>query len=123
LTNHAYCLGHKEEHRQTVNSWIRSQQLLDYNAINALWAEIDTIFRQNPWKGEGAGGEKQQLAFMVCYNIDGFRRFVAANQLLKQFKLDKDFKKRIAREDVELLKFGFEWLKLLLTGKSPLLRK
>jgi hypothetical protein len=123
LTNHPYCLGHGQENLQSVNSWIRNQKLLDYNTMNGLWAEMDTIFRQNPWKGEGAAGEKQQLAFMVCYNIDGFRRFADEQKLVKLFKLDKYFKRRIAKEDDELLKFGFEWLKLILTGKSSLERK
>jgi len=118
LTNHPYCFGHREDTRQTVNGWIRNQKLFDYNTMNALWAEMDTVFSQNPWKGEGAAGEKQQLAFMVCYNIDGFRQFAAEHRLLKSFKLDKDFKKRIAKEDSELLKFGFQWLKLILTGKQ-----
>jgi hypothetical protein len=60
---------------------------------------------------------------MVCYNIDGFRRFTEAHQLLRLFKLDKDFKKRVAKEDRELLKFGFQWLELILTGQSSLLKK
>ena len=123
LTKHSYCLGHMENNRQTVNSWIRNQLLMDYNAMNELWTEVDTIFGKNPWKGEGAGGEKQQLAFMVCYNIDGFRRFTETHQLLKQFKLDKDFRKRVGKEDRELLKFGFQWLKLILTGQSSLVKK
>ena len=123
LTNHSYCLGHNEENRQTVNSWIRNQQLLEYNAMNELWSEIDTVFSLNPWKGEGAAGEKQQLAFMVCYNVDGFRRFVEEHGLIKQFKLERDFKKRITKEDGELLKFGFQWLRLILTGKSSLVKK
>jgi len=123
LTHHPYCLGHNENKKWKVNTWVRNQKLVDYNVMNELWAEIDTVFRQNPWRGEGAAGEKQQLAFMVCYNIDGFRRFAAENMLLKQFQIDKDFKKRISREDSELLKFGWQWLKLILTGKSSLLRK
>ena len=123
LTHHPYCLGHNENKQWQVNTWVRNQKLVEYNVMNELWAEIDTVFQQNPWHGEGTAGEKQQLAFMVCYNIDGFRRFVEDNSLLKQFKLDKDFKKRIAREDSELLKFGWQWLKLILTGKSFLIRK
>jgi len=123
LTHHPYCLGHNEDKHWQVNSWVRNQKLVDYNVMNELWAEIDTIFRQNPWRGEGAAGEMQQLAFMVCYNIDGFRRLVEKQKLLQQFKLDKDFKKRINREDAELLKFGWQWLKLILTGKSSLVRK
>lgn len=123
MTNHSYCHGHKEDKRFTVSSWIRNQQLITYNTMNGLWAEMDTLFRLNPWKGEGAAGEKQQIAFMVCYNIDGFRRFCDTHSLLKQFKLDKDFRRRIVKEDAELLKFGFSWLKLILTGKSSLIGK
>ena len=123
MTDHPYCLGHKEEKEFTTKSWIRNQRLLEYNAMNELWVELDSLFSTNPWKGEGAGGERQQLAFMVCYNIDGFRRFVKTHQLIKQFEIAKDFKMRIAREDDELLKFGFEWLKTVLTGKSSLIKK
>lgn len=123
LTNHAYCLGHKENCQWTVNSWVRNQRLVEYNVMNELWADIDTVLRSNPWRGEGAAGERQQLAFMVCYNIDGFRRYAQDHKLLQQFMLDKDFKKRIAKEDEELLKFGLQWLKFILTGKSSLIRK
>ncbi len=123
LTDHPYCLGHKEEKEFTTKTWIRNQRLLEYNAMNELWVEIDSLFAENPWKGEGAGGDKQQLAFMVCYNIDGFRRFTQENQLIKRFEIAKDFKMRIAREDEELLKFGFEWLKIVFTGKSSLVKK
>lgn len=123
LTHHDYCMGHREEKSLDVKSWLRSQRLLDYNVNNDLWAELDTLFRTNPWKGEGVGGERQQLAFMVCYNIDGFRRFCKQHRLLEQFRLSKQCKKRIQQEDSELQKFGFEWLKLILTGTSTLLRK
>jgi len=123
MTDHPYCLGHNEEREFTTKTWIRNQRLLDYNAMNELWVEIDSLFSSNPWRGEGAGGEKQQIAFMVCYNIDGFRRFVNKNQLIKKFAIAKDFKMRIAREDEELLKFGFEWLKTILAGKSSLVKK
>lgn len=123
MTNHDYCKGHFEHREFDVNGWLRNQKLLEYNTMNSLWAEIDTLFASNPWKGEGAAGEKQQLSFMVCYNIDGFRRFIEQHHLLKQFRLDKDERRRIERDDAELLKFGFEWLKLILVGKSRLIRK
>jgi len=123
MTHHPYCLGHKQKKEFTVQKWVRNQRLIEYNTMNALWAEIDTLFAANPWKGEGSGGRSQQIAFMVCYNIDGFRRFVSEHQLLRQFYLPKDFKNRIAKEDGELLKFGFEWLKTFLAGRSSLIKK
>lgn len=123
MTDHDYCLGHREQQVFTVKKWIRNQRLFDCNTMNTLWAEVDTLFGTNPWKGEGAGGEKQQIAFMVCYNIDGFRRFCVQHGILKQFKLEKDHRRRIENEDSELLKFGFEWIKFLLGTKSSLVKK
>lgn len=123
LTQHDYCLGHNEEKSRDSKSWVRSQRLHDYNLNNDLWAEMEIIFRTNPWKGEGVGGEKQQLAFMVCYNIDGFRRFSLQHRLLEHYALTKDFKNRIRKEDSELQKFGYQWLKLILTGTSALIKR
>jgi len=120
MTNHDYCKGHDEDQELTVKDWIRDQHLIYYNAMDDLWAEMDTIFAANPWKGEGAAGPKQQVAFMICYNIDRFRQYVNDYELLKQFKLDKARKKAIANDDEALLKFGFDWLKLILTGKPAL---
>lgn len=122
LTNHDYCLGHKEQRQFTVREWIRNQRLPDYNTYNELWAEVDTLFASNPWQGEGAGGPRQQMAFMVSYNIDGFRDFCVEQRLFTQFKLGKDQKRRIQQDDAELLKFGFEWLKLNFTGRSSLVK-
>ena len=123
MTHHEYCLGHKEDNDFTVKEWVRNQRLEQYNLMNDLWGELDTLFSQNPWRGEGSGGEKQRLAFMVCFDIDGFRKFVEHHDLLKKFRIDKDTKKRIKEDDQELLKFGFEWLKLILNGKTSLVQR
>ncbi|MEE4241273.1 MAG: YkgJ family cysteine cluster protein [Desulfopila sp.] len=123
LTSHDYCLGHDENHYQTVSQWVRKQRIEQHNLMNDLWSELDTLFASNPWKGEGSGGEKERFAFMVCYDIDGLRQFVDNNNVLRQFRLGKDQKKGILTDDSELLKFGFEWLKFILTGKSSLLRR
>ena len=85
--------------------------------------DMDAFFAQNPWQGEGAAGPRQQLAFMVCYNIDAFRAYCTENRLTKQYRVDRDQRRRIERDDAELLKFGFQWLKLVLTGESSLFKK
>lgn len=121
LSKHEYCAGHKEPVATTAREYIRSQKLDRYNTMNELWTEVDSVFMQNPWKGEGAGGPGQQLSFLVCYNIDGFRRLASERNLLEQFKLSKAKKRDIATSDEELLKFGFDWLKMLFGGKSSLI--
>ena len=110
LTRHSYCQGHHAEHQYTVRQWEREQRLLEYNLFNDLWAEVDTFFAANPWEGEGQAGPRQQLAFMVCYNIDAFRVYAQEQRLSAAFRLDKERRRRIEQEDSELLKFGFDWL-------------
>jgi Fe-S-cluster containining protein len=123
MTNHPYCLGHNEDTEWTVKRWLRDQQVIEFNVINDLWAEIDTLFSRNPWQGEGAAGSRQQMAFMACYNIDGFRSFVEETRLLQQFKLESTRHRLISNDDEVLLKFGFDWLKHVLAGTGPLKRK
>jgi uncharacterized protein len=123
LTNHHYCHGHRENRMFSVKEWIRYQKIDAFNMMNDLWAEIDSIFMTNPWRGEGSGGPKQQLAFMICYNIDTFRKYASDNKVLDQFRLSRDQKRRIETDDSELLRFGFQWLKFLLKGKSNLVAR
>ncbi len=120
MTNHDYCHGHCEEKQYTVKKCTRDQRLDDYNMMNDLWAEVDTVFGSNPWAGEGSGGPKQQVAFTVCYDIDNFRVMVAKHSLLERFTIPKNQRRRIKESDTELLKFGFEWLKNFLGAPSSL---
>ncbi len=123
MTSHEYCQGHAEDIQVNVKQWIRSQRLDTFNLMNDLWAQVDTVFASNPWQGEGVGGSRQQRAFMACYNIDGFRAFMKEQRLLDQFRIDRDWKKRMIRDDGELLKFSFEWIKAVLGGPSSLVRR
>jgi len=123
LTEHEYCLGHQEEKSFTVKKWIRNQRLDDFNLMNDLWAEVDTVFAKNPWAGEGSGGPRQQVAFTACYDIDNFRLMVAKHSLLERFTVLRDQKRRINESDTELLKFAFEWIKHFLGAPSSLLKK
>jgi uncharacterized protein len=123
LTDHDYCHGHQEEKSFTVKKWIRDQRLDDYNLMDDLWAEVDTVFAGNPWVGEGSGGPKQQIAFTACYDIDNFRLMVAKHSLLERFTVPRDQKRRIMKSDTELLKFAFEWIKNFLGAPSSLLSK
>ncbi len=121
MTHHPYCKGHREERKYTILQWERDQFLSEYNLMNDLWAEVDAFFATDPWQGEGRAGARQQLAFMVCYNIDEFRTYCFRQNLLSGFCLSKDERRRIKRDDVELLKFGFNWLQFVLGGRKTLL--
>lgn len=121
MTDHSYCKGHGEETLWTVQDWLRDQHLLYYNMMDDLWAELDTFFRTNPWQNEGAAGPLQQMAFMVCYNLDGFRKYANEANLFSQFKLSKADLRSFQEDDEALLRFGFKWL-LFFLGKKPTLK-
>lgn len=120
VVRHFYCKGHEEEHSYTVRQWKREQRLDSFNLLNDLWAEVDALFARDPWQGEGHAGPRQQLAFMVCYNIDAFRAYCSENRLTKQYRIDRDRRRRIERDDAELLKFGFDWLLHVLGNQRTL---
>lgn len=122
-TEHSYCKGHLEDHFYTVKQWERQQHLLEYNLLNDMWAEVDAFFATNPWQGEGQAGPRQQLAFMVCYNLDAFRSYTQQHDLLSVYRLDRDRRRRIENDDVELLKFGFDWLLHVLGDRRTLIRR
>jgi len=121
MTHHHYCKGHQEARSYTVAEWERDQHLHEFNRMNEYWAEVDAFFATNPWLGEGVAGPRQQLAFMVCYNIDEFRTYVGRHNLLSSFRLSKSERLRIKRDDSELLKFGFKWLQFILGERKTLI--
>ncbi|PIE57935.1 MAG: Fe-S oxidoreductase [Desulfobulbus propionicus] len=123
MTHHPYCQGHFEDRAYTVQQWEREQGLHEYNMHNDSWAEMDAFFAGNPWQGEGHAGPLQQLAFMVCFNIDGFRLYVQKNHIIQQYKIEKAWKQRIRRDDGALLLFGYQWLRTVLGGKSMLVQR
>jgi uncharacterized protein len=123
MTHHPYCQGHAENRTYTIQQWERDQMLDEYNLYNDLWAELDAFFSGNPWAGEGKAGPYQQLAFMVCYNIDTFRSYVEKHNILSKFTLSKEVRRRIGRDDGHLLRFGFQWILYTLGGRSSLIGK
>ncbi|WP_448871093.1 YkgJ family cysteine cluster protein [Desulfobulbus propionicus] len=123
LTHHPYCKGHNEPHTYTVKQWERDQQLHQCNLINDMWAELDAFFATNPWAGEGKAGPYQRLAFMTCFDIDRFRSYVNEHHILKGFRLSKDERRRVERDDEALLQFGFQWLEYILGGRKRMVKK
>ena len=48
---------------------------------------------------------------MVSYDIDKFREFVFESAFLKRVDVDEATVEKIKTDEIELLKFGLEWLK------------
>ncbi len=118
-----FCMGPHETTEWTIETWAEDQNAVVYNQMTALWSEVKRLFQNNPWGPEGPNGQMGKMAFMATYNIDAFRDFVFQSSLLKRYQVKKTTLKKIKKDDVALMKFGFEWVKLIVWGvPSSLIR-
>jgi len=106
------CHGLKEKREITVEDWIKEQGVDEYEEIGRLFAEI--TMHPVLLAGMDLDPQKMEMFYMVCYNIDKYRRFVFESSFLKSFEVDEATVEKITNDDVELLKFGFQWLKFSL---------
>lgn len=61
---------------------------------------------------------------MVCYDLDRFSSFVASDGFFALYDISAEEMKKILSDDVELMLFGFRFLKQILYGENTIeLRK
>lgn len=118
LIKDIFCRGHEEEQGWTIREWMRNQGVEPYNEMGKRFKEV----AMHEWfnNGKDLSPEKIGMFFMVCYNLDEFRRMVFQSSFLEKFEVDESTVERIREDDVELLKFGFRWLKFSLFGEPTI---
>lgn len=118
LLQESVCRGYEEDKNWTVGEWIKDQKVEDYTKMGEEFKEISLheYFR----KGKQLEPAKLEMFYTVCYNIDKFREFVFKSSFLKRFHIAPNVVKKIKENDLELLKFGFNWLKFCLFGENTM---
>ncbi len=117
---HSHCLGHREDREWTARQWMKDQQMEDYHEINAGWARLDTLLRQNPFGENGLDSPAMKMAYMASFNMDTFRRFVFDSSFLSRFHVPQERLAAARESDSALLKLGFDWILRFLSGQGPL---
>lgn len=112
-----FCMGKHEDRQWTVDSWARDQDAVLYNKMTAKWSDIKRLCQADPFGPAGMEGPKGKMAFMAAYNIDQFREFVFKSSFLKRYKINKKMLRKAKSDDAQLLKLGFEWIRLFLWGE------
>ncbi|MBZ0266477.1 YkgJ family cysteine cluster protein [bacterium] len=112
------CEGWKEEQVLSVRGWMEDQEVNDYDEMGELFKEVTL----HDFYGDGGKLTPQQMEMfhMVCYNMDKFRLFVFETSFLNRFEIDEERIESIKKDDVELLKFGYDWLKFALYHEPTL---
>lgn len=115
-----HCKGFEEDCEWSVAQWREDQGVDLRDEVNAEWTDL--VVRKRSFPPNIKLTEKaKQLFFMVSYNIDKFRSFVFDTTFLERIPVDDDMQEKLKTDDVELFKFGVQWLKsVLFKRKDPL---
>jgi len=117
LIQEEMCKGHLEDNVMTVGEWREDQGINERDKINAGWMDL-VVRKQTTTTVMKFTEQSKKLFFMVCYNIDAFRRFVSKSGFKEMYNLD-DTLLETFKDDIELLQFGFSWLKAMFFEVDP----
>ncbi|WDP92084.1 MAG: YkgJ family cysteine cluster protein [Desulfobacter sp.] len=105
-----HCKGFEEDKEWTVAEWREDQGVDLRDEVNEGWLDLMVRKKSLPPSMQ-LSEQAKQMFFMVCYNIDKFKRFVFESSFLTRYEFPEERIAEIKADDVKLLQFGFEWLK------------
>lgn len=108
----AHCKGFEEDQEWTVAEWREDQGIDLRDEVNEGWLDLMVRKKSLP-PSMRLSEQAKQMFFMVCYNIDKFKRFVFESSFLTRYNIPQERIDEIKNDDVKLLQFGFEWLKAM----------
>ena len=118
LFEDAFCKGNGDGQEWTVDAWRRDQGV-------PLREEMEAGFRSlvsHPWFIGGRTLDERRTAmfFTACYDLDRFRTFLFESTFLERFVLDDELVHRLEKDDGELMRFAFRWLRFAVFGEPTL---
>ncbi|MHB8453433.1 MAG: YkgJ family cysteine cluster protein [Acidiferrobacterales bacterium] len=115
-----HCLGHLEPEAQTIRAYRKDQGVDVYDELNREWRQIILKKRScGPTIGKPSD-RSFQLFFMCSYDLDSFREFVKSPSFNAVYEMDKTLMDAFLESEVELMKFGFRFLKQALFGENTI---
>ncbi len=118
LLKEPICQGFTENKEWTILEWKDNQGVNEYTELGEMFKEISC--NDHFVKGKITEPVKLEMFYMVCYDIDKFREFLYRSSFFKRFAVEDELINKMRTDDVELLTFGFKWLKYSLFGEPTL---
>jgi hypothetical protein len=123
LVEEAHCLGHKEDRFLTIDEYRHEQGLEDYDELGRGWRQL-ILKKKSSGPTVGTPSKRSlQLFFMACYDLDRFRDFVFSDSFNEVYDLPDDLKKTIAEDEIELMQFGFRFLRQVMFSEESIAMK
>ncbi len=117
LLQETTCRGFGENHEQSIADWIKNQGIEEYNKQGDFFKEL-TLHEK--LQRQPLPPEKIEMFFTACYNLDTFRRFIFGSSFLQKFEVEPQIQQKIKDDDVDLMKFAFNWLRFSLFGEKTM---
>jgi Fe-S-cluster containining protein len=120
LVREDHCLGHREPCTQTIDAYRTEQGVDVYDELSHGWRQL-ILKKKSSGPTVGKPSKRSlELFFMVCYDIDRFRAFVASDAFSSIYDVPADELRSLLTDDVELLQFGFRFLRQVLFGEATI---
>lgn len=120
LVEETHCMGHKEPRQISVANYRKEQGLDQYDELARGWRQL-ILKKKSSGPSIGKPSRRSlELFFMVCYDIDRFSQFVASESFNRLYDLPAQEMKDILCDDVELMQFGFRFLRQVLFGEESI---
>ncbi len=116
-----FCQGFTEGQDWTLSQWKAAQGMEPYELLNQEWLEI--ILKRATLNPPANDARAPALFYMVAYDVDKFRRFVFETPFLEIFEIPQNVAAVLQKSDVELLRFGYKYLKMVLLIEDALQMK
>lgn len=112
------CKGFEEDKKWSIREWRVDQGVEKYDEFGELFKQITL---HDYFKGgKQLDPPRMELFHMACYNLDKFRQFIKESTFLNRFILEPGLVEKILKDDEELLRFGFRWLKFALFAEETI---
>ncbi|MDA3843417.1 MAG: YkgJ family cysteine cluster protein [Candidatus Kapabacteria bacterium] len=112
------CKGFDGGNEWTVEEWMKNQGVDEYVELGDMFKDVS--LHEYFTGTKGVEPVKLEMFYMACYDLDKFRTFVFGSTFLKRFKVDAERIEKIKKDDTELLKFGFDFIRFSLFGEKTL---
>ncbi len=111
LIKEPHCLGHNEDKEWTIKEWLENQEADQYDEFNKEWKSI--LLRKN-LPGRKVEDSKQFQIYLASYDMDMFKKYIFESKFLDVFDVDADTLEKIKTDEVELMQFGFKYIKFIM---------
>jgi uncharacterized protein len=118
FVNEPHCLGFNEDKGWTIESWRVDQEVDLYDRLNREWKGLQ--LRKDLPGHPPLDDKKQAQFYMASYDIDSFRNFVFESKFLNVFDIDEETVEKIRNDEVELMQFGFRYIKYVMMLEETL---